>query len=161
MSVQAIIALGSNLENPAVQVKEALAVLSECPDIQLIKASSLYQTAPVGYLDQPMFINAVALVETSLSAKELLTQLQLVENQFGRVRTFSNAPRVLDLDLIDYNHEFLQTDFLVLPHPRAHERAFVMVPLSEIAPDYALAGKDSAANLLSTLDQSGVEPYPS
>lgn len=159
MNVNAIIALGSNLENPAAQVTEALKKISEHEGITLIKASSLYATDPVGYTDQPEFINAVALIETSLTPEALLTQLLEIENQFGRVRSFANAPRVLDLDLIDYNHQQQNTEFLVLPHPRAHERAFVMKPLAEIAPDYCLGNLQKAEQILATLDLAGIREY--
>lgn len=157
--MKAIVALGSNLENPAAQVQEALKKISEQQDITLEKASSLYATDPVGYTDQPEFINAVALIETTLTPEKLLECLLEIENQFGRVRSFANAPRVLDLDLIDYNHQKMQTEFLVLPHPRAHERGFVMKPLAEIAPDYCLGDLKSAQDILNTLDLSGIREY--
>ena len=98
----AVIAFGSNLENPIAQVQNALVAVATLPQIGSLKTSSLYRTTPVGYADQPDFINAVALVETSYSAMELLQQLQQIEQQFGRQRSFRNAPRTLDLDIIDY-----------------------------------------------------------
>lgn len=98
----AVIAFGSNLENPIEQVQNALAAVAALPQIGSLKISSLYRTAPVGYTEQPDFINAVAIVETSYSALQLLQHLQQIEQRFGRQRSFRNAPRTLDLDIIDY-----------------------------------------------------------
>lgn len=152
----AVVAFGSNLNNPKAQVLQALAVLRAHPGIGLVQPSSLYITAPVGYLDQPDFVNAVALVDTDLSAIELMTALLAIEQQFGRERAFANSPRSLDLDLIDYDHQLSHTDFLILPHPRAHERGFVIHPLAEIAPDYVLGGHGTAQQLAKTLGLEGV-----
>ena len=105
----AVIAFGSNLENPIAQVQNALAAVAALPQIGSLKTSSLYRTTPVGYADQPNFINAVALVETSYSAMKLLQQLQQIEQQFGRQRSFRNAPRTLDLDIIDYTQTISNT----------------------------------------------------
>jgi 2-amino-4-hydroxy-6-hydroxymethyldihydropteridine diphosphokinase len=148
---RAFIALGSNLEAPERQVQAALAALAEQPGVTLLQASSLYCTAPVGYLDQPDFINAVAEVDTTLAPQALLDALLAVEEQFGRVRSFRNAPRVLDLDLLLYDGCQCATETLVLPHPRMHERAFVMVPLAEIAPDLAIGLHGRAAELAAQL----------
>lgn len=157
---KAIIALGSNLENPIQQIQNALAQLTALPEIQDCRVSSLYRTAPVGYADQPDFINAVAQIRTTASAPELLQLLQSVENAFGRVRTFQNAPRTLDLDIVDFNHENWDTPELILPHPRAHERGFVMLPLAEIAPDYPLGTHGSAAELAAKLGDDGIFRLP-
>lgn len=135
----AYIALGANLDNPAAQVKTAIESLNHLPETRLCKASSLYRSTPVGYADQPDFINAVAEIDTQLSAEALLTHLLTVEEQFGRIRSFRNAPRVLDLDLLLYDDLTVDTPQLVLPHPRMTERAFVMIPLEEIAPDLIIA----------------------
>ena len=137
---QAMIALGSNLQQPQAQVTRAIEVLAQTPGLQLRKASSLYVTAPVGYDNQPDFINAVVLVDTSLDAPALMTLLLAIEQTFGRERPFPNAPRILDLDLLDYDGMQLSTPHLTLPHPRMHERGFVMLPLAEIAPDFVLQG---------------------
>ncbi|HNX71103.1 2-amino-4-hydroxy-6-hydroxymethyldihydropteridine diphosphokinase, partial [Rivihabitans pingtungensis] len=133
MSVTAYIALGSNLQQPAEQVRAALAALAALPECSGLRASSLYVTAPVGYADQPDFINAVARLDTTLSALALLAQLQALEAQFGRERSFRNAPRVLDLDLLLYGDQRIDTLELTVPHPRMHERAFVLAPLAELA----------------------------
>lgn len=159
MSKTAIIALGSNLENPAEQVRAALAQIARLPKTALQAASSLYVSAPVGYTDQPDFINAVCRVETELSAAELLDCLQSLEQAFGRMRSFRNAPRTLDLDIIDYAGEPSEDERLTLPHPRAHERSFVMLPLAEIAPDYPIVGHGSAAELAAALGADGIRIF--
>ncbi len=135
---RALIALGSNLQQPAQQVRRAIAQLATTPGLKLLQASSLYVTAPVGYDQQPDFINAVVSVETALPAPRLMSLLLDIEQQFGRERPFPNAPRVLDLDLLDYDGLTLNTAHLTLPHPRMHERGFVMLPLAEIQPDFRL-----------------------
>jgi 2-amino-4-hydroxy-6-hydroxymethyldihydropteridine diphosphokinase len=134
----AFIALGSNLNNPLEQVELAMVALSKLPNVQVIKQSSLYSSAPVGYNNQPDFINAVVQVETSLAPEALLAEMFTVENDFGRVRPFPNAPRLLDLDLLLYDTVKQNTAFLTLPHPRMLSRAFVMLPLAEVAPDLML-----------------------
>lgn len=154
---RAFIALGSNLEQPQQQVRAALSALDAIPGIRLQRASSLYRTAPVGYLDQPDFINAVAELETELAPLALLDALMQVEERFGRVRSFRNAPRVLDLDLLMVEGVVLDSERLTLPHPRMHERAFVLAPLAELQPDLAVGGHGRADQLLGTLDASGVE----
>ena len=141
--------------NPTAQVQNALAAVVALPQIGSLKSSSLYRTAPVGYAEQPDFINAVALVETSYSAMELLQQLQQIEQQFGRQRSFRNAPRTLDLDIIDYTQTISNAPELQLPHPRAHERGFVMLPLAEIAPDYPIAHFGTGATACRKIGQRG------
>ena len=152
-----VIALGSNLSQPQQQVKAALDELAALPGCRLLQASSLYLSAPVGYTDQPDFVNAVCLLETGLEPQDLLSALHGIEAKFGRERTFRNAPRTLDLDIIDFNGITLHSERLTLPHPRAHERSFVMLPLAEIAPDYRLPGQPTAAELAATLDSDGIE----
>lgn len=157
---QAVIALGSNLDQPVQQVEAALQAIADLPGVCLLARSSCYRTAPVGYADQPDFINAVCQVETTLSPQDLLTALLQVEQAFGRVRTFRNAPRVLDLDLLLVAGVRLDTEFLTLPHPRMHERAFVMLPLAEMAPDTLVGGHGRAADIAATLDATGVQRLP-
>ncbi len=134
----ALIALGSNLQQPEFQVAKAIRVLAETAGLTLLKASSLYATAPVGYDNQPDFINAVVQVTTEIPAPELMQLLLSIEQTFGRERPFPNAPRILDLDLLDYDGVQMQTAPLTLPHPRMHERGFVILPLAEIVPDFML-----------------------
>ena len=152
----AVIALGSNLANPAEQVRTALAELAAHPHIRLEKTSSLYLTAPVGYVDQPDFVNAVCAVKTSLDGVALLAELNRIEAEFGRERTFRNAPRTLDLDIIDFDGIHSDDPHLTLPHPRAHERSFVMLPLAEILPDFELGEHGRAADLAQTLGVQGI-----
>jgi 2-amino-4-hydroxy-6-hydroxymethyldihydropteridine diphosphokinase len=134
----AYVGLGSNLEDPAKQVETALQELDRLPRTRLVRRSTLHRTAPVGYLDQPDFINAVAELETDLPAERLLAELQALEARHGRVRSFPNAPRTLDLDLLLFGDLVVETERLTLPHPRMRERAFVLEPLREIAPDLDL-----------------------
>jgi 2-amino-4-hydroxy-6-hydroxymethyldihydropteridine diphosphokinase len=147
----AFIALGSNLQSPQQQVLNALQALKHLPNSTLLQHSSLYQTAPVGYDNQPDFINAVAKISTELTAQELLEAILAIEQTFGRERPFPNAPRVLDLDLLLYDDATIHTKTLTVPHPRMHERAFVMLPLAEIAPDIVINSHDSAINLATEL----------
>lgn len=141
----AFIALGANLADPAHQIRAALESLSRLPDSRLLRASSLYRTAPVGVAGQPDFINAVALVETTLTPHELLAGLFAIEAEFGRRRDYRNAPRTLDLDLLLYDELVLDGTELQLPHPRMHLRAFVLAPLLEIAPACVIPGRGTAA----------------
>ncbi len=154
--VTAYIALGANLEDPVVQVRAGLAALATLPDTQLLMQSSLYRTAPVGYADQPDFINAVAAVDTALSPRELLDALLAIELNHGRVRQFANAPRTLDLDVLLYDDVEVNESGLTIPHPRMHERAFVLAPLAEIAPLCEIPGHGRVSELLRGLDPQGV-----
>jgi 2-amino-4-hydroxy-6-hydroxymethyldihydropteridine diphosphokinase len=150
-AVQAFIGLGSNLASPLRQMESAFGALAALPATRLIARSSLYRTAPVGYADQPDFINAVARIETGLAARALLESLLAIERAHGRVRDIPNGPRTLDLDLLLYGEVTLSEPGLAVPHPRMHERAFVMVPLAEIAPDFDIAGRGRAADLARAL----------
>ncbi len=131
----AFIGLGSNLEDPRSQLLRAFVELGELPDTRLIVHSSLYRSAPVGYPDQPEFVNAVAKIATALTPQALLQALLRIEHQHGRERTFRNAPRTLDLDVLLYDDVQLHEHGLTIPHPQMHRRAFVLQPLLEIAPD--------------------------
>jgi 2-amino-4-hydroxy-6-hydroxymethyldihydropteridine diphosphokinase len=144
MMHQAFVALGSNLQDPVFQVEKALTALSSLPKTKLLKKSSLYKTAPVDCPHDaenkpvPDFINAVAEVQTELSPQELLLALHAIENEAGRERPYINAPRVLDCDLLLYENMVIQSDTLILPHPRMHSRGFVLLPLYEIAPQLSM-----------------------
>lgn len=146
--ITAYIGLGANLDDPAAQVELAMDELARLPESRLAARSSLYASAPVGYAGQPDFINAVAALETRLSPRTLLEAMLGIEHQHGRNRTFRNAPRTLDLDLLLYGDAHFHEENLTLPHPRMHERAFVLLPLLEIAPGLAIPGQGSAAALL-------------
>jgi 2-amino-4-hydroxy-6-hydroxymethyldihydropteridine diphosphokinase len=139
---RAYVALGSNLCEPVLQVKHALIALEKIPKTRLLQHSSLYQSEPVGYDNQPDFINAVAEVDTDLAPESLLRALLDIEQTFGRERPFPNAPRILDLDLLLYDNLVKQTDFLTLPHPRMHARGFVLLPLAEIVPTMVINYSD-------------------
>jgi 2-amino-4-hydroxy-6-hydroxymethyldihydropteridine diphosphokinase len=153
----AFIGLGSNLGDPESRLREALAALAALPGVQLTAASSLYRSAPVGHADQPDFVNAVAQLSTGLAARSLLTALLGIEERFGRKRSFRNAPRTLDLDLLLFDADSIDEAGLVVPHPRMHERAFVLAPLLEIAPDCLIPGKGPAAALLERCRDQAVE----
>lgn len=143
----AYVALGANLGDPVATIDAAIAALADAPASTLLRVSSLYRTAPVGLKNQPDFINAVAAMETRLSPVELLEALFAVEARFGRSRGVPNAPRTLDLDLLLFGEITLDGARLTLPHPRMHERAFVLAPLLEIAPDCRIPGLGLAREL--------------
>jgi 2-amino-4-hydroxy-6-hydroxymethyldihydropteridine diphosphokinase len=130
----AYVGVGSNLNDPRAQVLQAFTELDGLPHTRVVRKSSLYRSAPVGHAAQPDFVNAVAQVETGLPAERLLAELQAVEARHGRERSFPNAPRTLDLDLLLYGTARIASPALTVPHPRMHERAFVLKPLLEIAP---------------------------
>ena len=132
---RAFIALGSNLDDPASQIRRAFEELAELPSSRVLRCSSLYRSAPVGRLDQPEFINAAVQIETALSPRGLLTALLEIEHRHGRIREYPNSPRTLDLDILMYDGVKCDEPDLILPHPRMHQRAFVLQPLLEIGPD--------------------------
>ena len=158
----AFVALGSNLSNPVLQIQLALQALQEIPQSQVVKQSSLYRTAPIGYdavsiKNVPDFINAVAEIETSLAPLALLEALHNIENKAGRERPYRYAPRVLDCDLLLYDALVLNTETLTLPHPRMHNRGFVLLPLFEIAPACDIPNHGKIAALLQSGDFSDVQ----
>ncbi len=154
------VALGANLGDPVATVKAALAALPNLPETTLVRHSSLYRTAPVGLLDQPDFFNAVAALDTALAPEELLDALLQMEADFGRLRREKDGPRSLDLDLLLYEDRVLASSCLTLPHPRMHLRAFVMVPLVEIAPDILLPGRGRGAAWLPAVAMQGIHRLP-
>lgn len=147
-AVTAFVALGANLGDAAHTVRAALVALGQVPGVQRVRSSSLYRTAPVDSTG-PDYINAVAEVATTLSAPGLLAALQAIENVAGRERPYRNAPRTLDLDLLLYGLARVDSRTLTVPHPRMLERAFVLVPLAEIAPQLV-----STAQLQAVADQT-------
>ncbi len=148
MSQRCFIALGANLGDPVVTVKAAILALRGLPQTEFIAASSLYRTAPVGLKHQPDFINAVVELVAVSSAPTLLEALFAIEERFGRQRSVKNAPRTLDLDLLLYGDTVTDDPQLTLPHPRLHERAFVLAPLAEIAPQLTIPGRGRVSDLL-------------
>ena len=137
MSVTAYIGLGANLGNAHNTLQQALAATAALPDTSLLTVSSMYRSAPLR-ADGPDYVNAVAKITTSLSAYNLLGRLQGIEQHHGRVRPYPNAPRTLDLDILLYGDETIDDTTLTVPHPRMHERAFVLIPLAELNPDLKL-----------------------
>ena len=156
--MDAWIGLGSNLGNPGAQLQEALAQLKHAAGIELKKISGFYRTAPWGRPDQDDFLNAVAMVETELQAGELLDVLLQIEQQMGRDRSAGRwGPRCIDLDLLSYDDLVMNSPRLEIPHPRMHLRAFVLRPVLELDPDFVIAGKCSAKECLSALDDQDIE----
>lgn len=153
---RAFVALGSNLDDPARQLDRALEALSGLPGTRVLAVSSFYLTAPWGDADQPDFVNAVAMLETALAPLPLLDALLTIEQQMGRVRTRRYGPRVIDLDLLVHGDTVLDSPRLVLPHPRMHERAFVMWPLAEIAPEFVLGQWGRVAEIAAALPAEGI-----
>jgi 2-amino-4-hydroxy-6-hydroxymethyldihydropteridine diphosphokinase len=154
---KAFVALGSNLQDHFLQVKNAFIALEKLPKTKLIKASSLYITAPIGYSNQPDFINAVAELNTQLAPEILLDELHGIESEAGRERPFPNAPRVLDCDLLLYDNITIHSAKLTLPHPRMFERAFVLLPLAEIAPDLLLPDGNNVVKLAQQFINQGIQ----
>ncbi|HOX70381.1 MAG: 2-amino-4-hydroxy-6-hydroxymethyldihydropteridine diphosphokinase [Dokdonella sp.] len=160
--VVAYVGLGSNLDEPLQQVREALASLAGLARTQLRASSSFYVCTPWGMADQPDFINAVARIGTSLDPQDLLAGLLAIEQQAGRVRNAERwGPRRIDLDLLLYGDQQIAMEGLQVPHPRIAERAFVLLPLAELDPLIVLPGQGRIADLLQRLDLSGCNRLPS
>ncbi len=153
----AYVGLGANLGEPRRQLQAAIDTLSSLPATRRVAASSFYRSAPLDFLDQADFLNAVMQLDTELSADALLEHLQQIELRHGRERPFAGAPRTLDLDLLLFGEQCLASPRLTLPHPRMHARAFVLKPLIEIAPDIAIPGRGTARELLAACAGQAVE----
>ena len=134
--MKAFIGLGSNLGDREANLRAALEHLARTPETAVVRASSLYDTEPVGVEEQPHFLNAVAQLETQLTPQQLLWNLMLIERRLGRVRTQRWGPRPIDLDLLFYDDRTIAEPDLTVPHPEAHRRAFVLMPLLELDPDF-------------------------
>ena len=154
---RAWVGLGSNLDDPAAQLLRAFDELAALDGVHGLRRSRLYRTPPWGRLDQPDFVNAVAELDTTLAPHALLERLQALEARFGRARREHWGPRVLDLDLLLHGDAEVHEDGLLLPHPRLHERAFVLVPLAELAPGLHVPGRGSVSALLAGVDAAGIE----
>ncbi|OZI77773.1 2-amino-4-hydroxy-6-hydroxymethyldihydropteridine diphosphokinase [Bordetella genomosp. 12] len=155
MSTRAYVGLGANLGDGAATLRTVLTELAALPGVQRCRASPFYRSAPVE-ASGPDFINAVAALDTTLAPLALLDGLQALEHRHGRERPYRNAPRTLDLDLLLYGEQALDTPRLILPHPRLHERAFVLLPLRDLAPDLQLP-QGSYADLLGGLRDQAIE----
>lgn len=158
MSYTVYIGLGANLGNAQSALTQALVLIGDLPHTVLLQSSSMYRTAPVDAAG-PDYINAVAKISTTLPAKELLRRLQSIEQQHGRARPYRNAPRTLDLDILLYGTETINDNDLIIPHPRMHERAFVLVPLAELAPTLILA-QGKLDELITRHSQQRIEKLP-
>ena len=157
-TVRAYIGLGSNLEDPAHQLRSAIDALAQLPLTRVLRHSRLFRTPPWGREDQPSFVNAVAELDTGLGANDLLRGLQQIEQRAGRDRVLKWGPRILDLDLLLYADQRISDGILQVPHRHMHERAFVLVPLAELAPALVIPGvARSVAELLATVDCTGIE----
>lgn len=157
---RAWIGLGSNRDEPARQVKRALTEMDALANTRVLRHSRLYRTPPWGPVaGQPDYANAVAEVETELTPEALLRAVLAIEAAHGRVRRERWGPRTLDLDLLLYDDLIMDTIKLTLPHPRLAERAFVLVPLAELAPSLRVPGVGPVAELLARVDATGVVPW--
>jgi 2-amino-4-hydroxy-6-hydroxymethyldihydropteridine diphosphokinase len=156
----AYIAIGANLGDPQAQVRDAIEALALLPGTRLITASSVYRTAPVGADGQPDYFNAVACIDTQLAPRVLLEALLDLESRKGRFRSFQNAPRTLDLDLLIYGNQIIDEPGLIVPHPRMHLRRFVLDPLLEIAPDAVIPGRGAARGFLAAIADQAIQRQP-
>jgi 2-amino-4-hydroxy-6-hydroxymethyldihydropteridine diphosphokinase len=154
---RAVIGLGANLGDPVAQLREAIAAIGRLPETRVVAVSSFYRTAPVGYAAQPDFVNAAIAVETALAPRALLERLRAIETAAGRARSFRNAPRTLDLDMLLYADRTIDEPGLIVPHPRLHERAFALAPLVEIEPEAVVPGRGRAAGLLAQCADQNIE----
>ena len=145
------IGLGSNLDNPKQKIKDAIHLINEIDDVSIIATSSLYETSPIGFLEQPNFINAVVQIYSPINHNNLLIKLFDIERIFGRIRKEKNGPRTLDLDILLFDNLILESKSLTIPHPRMHERLFVLIPLLEISPIIEIPKYGSVSNLISGL----------
>jgi 2-amino-4-hydroxy-6-hydroxymethyldihydropteridine diphosphokinase len=153
----AYVGLGANLGEPRRQLTEALTAMSGLPETRLARHSSFYRTAPVGYENQPEFLNAVAALDTRLAPGALLEGLQGIERRHHRERPFANAPRTLDLDLLLFGEEQIARPGLTVPHPRMHERAFVLQPLLELDPSISIPGRGRASDFVAACASQKIE----
>lgn len=152
-----VFSLGSNQGNSVDILQSAVTALADTPDLIPVDLSSVYVTKPVGaVVDQPDFLNLVLVAETVIEPSILLERAHAIEAGLGRTRDIVGGPRTLDIDLVMYGHRTVDTDEMTLPHPRAHERAFVLVPWLEIDPEAEIEGRGSVKDLLAGLDNSGV-----
>lgn len=161
MRVRAFVGLGGNLGDVPQAIRSAAAALAALPETEGMRLSSLYRTPAWGRTDQPDFVNAVALLDTSLAPMDLLDALLDIERRSGRTRSEDAGdqwgPRTLDLDLLLYGDAVIALPGLTVPHPRMHQRAFVLVPLLELEADVAIPSIGAAVDVLASVDRSGIE----
>lgn len=154
---RAFVGIGANLGDPVARVREAITALAALPQTRLVASSSLYRTAPLGYTAQDDFVNAACLLETDLAPRALLDRLRAIEEAAGRERSFKNAPRTLDLDLLLYGGETIDEPALTVPHPRLHERAFALAPVVELDPVCVIPGRGLAREWLARAADQRIE----
>jgi 2-amino-4-hydroxy-6-hydroxymethyldihydropteridine diphosphokinase len=157
---RAVLSVGANLGDRLGTLQGCVQAIARLPDTDVLAISPVYQTAPVGGPAQPDYLNAVLVIETGLPPRDLLEAAHRVEADFGRVRAERFGPRTLDIDIISYAGQVIDDPVLTLPHPRAHERAFVLAPWHDIDPGAELPGRGAVAGLLASLDRDGVRPVP-
>ena len=162
MSVRAraVLSVGANLGDRLGTLQGCVQAIARLPDTDVLAISPVYETTPVGGPAQPDYLNAVLAVQTGLPPRDLLAAVHRIEADFGRVRAGRFGPRTLDVDIIDYAGQVSSGPVLTLPHPRAHERAFVLAPWHDIDPGADLPGRGAVAGLLAGLNQAGVRPVP-
>ncbi len=154
---QAWLSLGSNLHQPLLQLKLALEHLRQADGIDNLESSSFYRTPPWGDSQQAAFINAVVRLTTSLEPSSLLCLVQAIENDMGRIRTSRRwGPRLIDIDVLLYGGQCVKTADLEIPHPRMHERAFILVPMAELDVEMKIPGRGKIGNLLEQVDAKGI-----
>jgi 2-amino-4-hydroxy-6-hydroxymethyldihydropteridine diphosphokinase len=152
------LALGSNLDDRLANLKQAITSLS--PQMEVKAKSRVYETPPWGYADQPMFLNQVIKANTYLEFEPLLKHIKRLEIALGRTPSFKNGPRLIDIDILFYDHLILNTPSLVIPHPHMHERGFVLLPLMDIAPDLVHpVHKKSVREMIASCDVSGIRQF--
>lgn len=156
----AVLSVGANLGDRLGTLQGCVQAIAQLPDTDVLAISPLYRTTPVGGPPQPDYLNAVLLIQTGLPPRRLLDDLHGIEARFGRVRAERFGPRTLDIDIVDYDGRLSDDPELTLPHPRAHERAFVLLPWSDLDPGAELPGHGPVATLLAGLDRSGAQPVP-
>lgn len=154
---KAFIALGSNLDNPYFQIQRAIEQIQKIDEIEILNKSSLYETEPIGYLNQPKFINAVISIKCKQNPYELLEKLQNIEKKQKRERIIKNGPRTIDLDLLLFDDMVTNDEYLTLPHPRMHERDFVMIPLIEIEPNINIPTLNNLSLILSKMKDTNIK----
>jgi 2-amino-4-hydroxy-6-hydroxymethyldihydropteridine diphosphokinase len=160
MRARVVLSVGANLGDRLGTLQGCVQVIAGLPDTDVLAISPVYETAPVGGPPQPEYLNAVLLIQTGLPPRDLLDKLHGVEAGFGRVRAERFGPRTLDIDIISYDGQVSDDPVLTLPHPRAHERVFVLLPWSDLDPEAELPGRGPVAALLAGLDRAGVRPVP-
>lgn len=158
-AIAAYVGIGSNLDDPAAQVRRAIEALASLPQTRFVRASRLFRTAPWGRTDQPVFVNAVAEITTTLAPRALLDALLAIERAQGRHRDGTRwGPRTLDLDVLLYGDAAIDEPGLAIPHPHLAERAFVLRPLADLDPALHVPGRGRISELLGRVDANGVEP---